>query len=297
MPTYTYGTITTTVSETISTSTGTAQTGTETTTNITTSLTNNDYDGYWYEAVATETTVTDTFIDTTTTVEREGQQLTTCTYIDGVQDGCGIETLWEEPETTSTDGVAYTTTVSSTVDSTIPASCSQGGFTGLGDWCIVDSTSRTDYEDVQFTLDETTSVRIDAETNLTYAQFVAGNNQFGDPYIALHHDTDAATGEHSGDTDAITVGSLIEADDDGGRDCNPISNCITPPAGATDPDEFPNSVIAWDSGDTPVIDNVSDVWDSRIERVDMAAGDYVLRGSVYGEDHNGWYRLTIQEDD
>jgi len=141
------------------------------------------------------------------------------------------------------------------------------------------------------------NIRIDADTNLTYNDFVAGNNQFGDPYIFLNHDTNAADGAHSGDATAVTLGSLIESDDDGGRDCSPASACINPPSGATDPDEFPNSVIAWDSGDTPVIVNVSDAWDSRIERMDLAPGDYVVRGSVYSTGHNGWYRLTIREDD
>jgi hypothetical protein len=95
----------------------------------------------------------------------------------------------------------------------------------------------------------------------------------------------------------VTLGSLIESDDDGGRDCSPISACINPPSNATDPDEFPNSVIAWDDGDTPVIVNVSDTWDGRIERIDLAPGDYVVRGSVYNSSHDGWYRLTIREDD
>ena len=47
----------------------------------------------------------------------------------------------------------------------------------------------------------------------------------------------------------------------------------------------------------PVIDNVSDTWDSRIERVNLPAGDYVVRGSVYSTGHDGWYRLTISEDE
>jgi len=42
---------------------------------------------------------------------------------------------------------------------------------------------------------------------------------------------------------------------------------------------------------------VSDAWDSRIERMDLAPGDYVVRGSVYNSSHDGWYRLTIREDD
>jgi hypothetical protein len=45
----------------------------------------------------------------------------------------------------------------------------------------------------------------------------------------------------------------------------------------------------------PVIDNVSDQWDSRIVRTDQAAGDYVVRASVYNGINGGWYRLTIEE--
>jgi hypothetical protein len=260
-------------------------------------LTNNSYDTYWYEAVATATTVTNTLVDTTTVVARAGADTVTCTYVDNVESGCSTQRAWEDSATTVTASDPYTAATTTTANSTIPASCSQGGFTGLGDWCIVESGSRTDYEYVQFSLDETTNIRIDADTNLTYAQFVAGNNQFGDPYIFLNHDTNAADGAHSGDASAVTVGTLIESDDDGGRDCSPTSACINPPANATDPDEFPNSVIAWDSGDTPVIVNVSDAWDSRIERMDLAPGDYVVRGSVYNSSHDGWYRLTIREDD
>jgi hypothetical protein len=46
-----------------------------------------------------------------------------------------------------------------------------------------------------------------------------------------------------------------------------------------------------------VIDNVSDQWDSRIVRTDMAVGDYVVRASVYNNANAGWYRLTIEEVD
>jgi hypothetical protein len=164
----------------------------------------------------------------------------------------------------------------------------------MGDWCIVESGSRTDYEHVAFQLTASTDIRIDADTNLTYAAFIAGNSQFADPYIFLHYDTDTDEGAHSGDTSEITVGAQIAYNDDGGRDCG--STCANPPSNATDPDEFPNSVIAWDDGDTPVIVNVSDSWDARIEHT-LAAGDYVVRGSVYSAGHDGWYRLTIREND
>ncbi len=49
------------------------------------------------------------------------------------------------------------------------------------------------------------------------------------------------------------------------------------------------------SNGVPVIDNVSDQWDSRIVRTDQAAGDYVVRASVYNNANAGWYRLTIEE--
>ena len=49
------------------------------------------------------------------------------------------------------------------------------------------------------------------------------------------------------------------------------------------------------SDGVPVIDNVSDQWDSRIVRTNQAAGDYVVRGSVYNTANAGWYRLTIEE--
>ena len=46
-----------------------------------------------------------------------------------------------------------------------------------------------------------------------------------------------------------------------------------------------------------MIDNVSDVWDSEIVRTNLAPGDYVVRASVYSTGHDGWYRLTIEEDE
>ena len=175
----------------------------------------------------------------------------------------------------------------------------------MGDWCIVDSNSRNDYDHVAFSIPTTAEenaacdctdgdglvdIRIDAETNLTRGQFNS-NNEHADPYIYLHHDTDSDDGQHSGDTSEITVGSLIEADDDGGRDCG--SHCNNPPSSATDPDETPNVTLS--NGD-PVIENVADSWDSRIER-ELSAGDYVLRASVYNGNNDGWYRLTIRDAD
>ena len=133
-------------------------------------------------------------------------------------------------------------------------------------------------------------IRIDAESNLTQAQFNS-NSEHGDPYIYLHHDTDSDDGDHSGDMDEITVGNLIQANDDSGRDCG--NTCNNPPSTATDVDETPNVTLA--NGEA-VIDNVSDSWDSRITR-ELTAGDYVVRASVYNTNNNGWYRLTIRDAD
>jgi hypothetical protein len=184
----------------------------------------------------------------------------------------------------------------------------------MGDWCIVSSGSRNDVDLIQFTLEETTNIRIDAETNLTYAQFTAGNHEYGDPFIYLNQDNNSADGNHSGDASAVTIGIQVESDDDGGRQCDDngagIQGCINPPSTATDPDETPTVRACIDTGTNcnglvvgdlttgvPVIDNVSDVWDSEIVRTNLEEGDYVVRASVYSTGHDGWYRLTIEEDE
>ena len=110
-------------------------------------------------------------------------------------------------------------------------------------------------------------------------------------------DTHAPEGNHSGDASAVGVGQLIESDDDGGNDCG--NTCVNPPSTAVDVDETP-TITYCDTGGAcsdgvPVIDNVSDQWDSRIVRTNQAAGDYVVRGSVYNTANAGWYRLTIEE--
>ena len=153
----------------------------------------------------------------------------------------------------------------------------------MGDWCIVQSASRNDRDNVGFTLTASTAIRIDAETNLTDEGWDSPS-PYGDPYIWLRNDTDSGTG--------ITLGSVIEKDDDGGADCVG-SACWNIPSGATDPDETPTVTLT--NGD-PVIDNVSDTWDSRIDRT-LAAGQYVVQGGAYDTDTGGWYRLTIREDD
>ena len=245
-------------------------------------------DGHWYETHTTETTTT------TTTYTTNGTEQYGC-----VDNACASSgTTWGEE--TSSQSVAVTTATE-----VVPASCDQGGFTGLGDWCIVDSNSRNDHDWVAFSVptaaeeneacdctdgDGLMDIRIDAETNLTRAQF-GQNNEWGDPYIYLNHDTDSDDGDHSGDRDAITVGNQIAYNDDSGRDCG--NACSNPPSTATDPDETPNVTLA--NGD-PVIENVSDSWDSRITR-ELSAGDYVVRASVYNNANSGWYRLTIRDAD
>jgi len=313
VPTVTMTNIAVALQETISTSTATAQTGTATSTNVSATesgiLTQNINDGHWHldttTVTTTATTVTNTLVDTTTVVARTGVDYVSCTYVDNVQSGCSTQRSWNDPTTTATAGDAYTeaSTTTAVVSATVGTEegCAEGGFRGMGDWCMVTSGGRNDRDLIQFTLDETTNVRIDAETNLTYAQFVAGNHEYGDPYIYLNNDNDPDEGEHSADESQITVGSLIEQDDDGGRDCNPTSVCINPPSTATDPDETPTITYCSSGGacsnGVPVIDNVSDVWDSEIVRINLPAGDYVVQAATYSNGHDGWYRLTIEEDE
>ena len=310
VPTVTMTTSAVALQETISTSTATAQTGTATSTNVTTSesgiLTHNSNDMHWHldttTVTTTETTVTNTLVDTTTVVARTGIDYVTCTYVDNIQSGCSTQRSWDDPTTSATAGNPYTeaSTTTATASATVATEegCSEGGWRGMGDWCIVSSSSRTDYDYIQFSLDEPTSVRIDAETNLTRAQFNT-SNEAGDPYIYLNWDTHAPEGDHSGDASAVGVGQLIESDDDGGNDCG--NTCVNPPSTAVDVDETP-TITYCDTGGAcsngvPVIDNVSDQWDSRIVRTNQAAGDYVLRASVYNTANAGWYRLTIEEVD
>jgi len=325
--------------ETTETSTATTTaTTTETTTAVTTATTTDIT-----TATTTATTVTDTLVDTTTVVARTGSDMETCTFYDGVAAGCATVRGWNPETTTANTGDAYTeasttsatadvvtsattsatadvvtsatadvvTTATTTASEQVEQGCSEGGWTGMGDWCIVSSGGRNDHDMIQFTLDETTNVDINAESNLTYQQFVAGNHEYGDPYIYLNEDNNSDEGDHTGDESAITVGSLIESDDDGGRDC-PTSGsggtCQVPNSSWTDPDETPTVRACVSTGTdctglvvgdlttgVAVIDNPSDTWDSRIERLDLPAGDYVVRGSVYSTGHDGWYRLTISE--
>ncbi len=284
-----------------------------TTESTTTSVLARGTDGHWYETLTTETTTT-TQSQAVSTVHFTTYSNTS--WCGGTQydSNCGSTgAVAGNTFTTVSTGSTTSNAVVTTATEVVPASCSQGGFTGLGDWCIVDSNSRNDYDHVAFSVptaaeenasclaaggaaedctdgDGLMDIRIDAESNLTRTQF-GSNNEHADPYIYLRHDTDPDDGDHSGDMDAITVGGNIESDDDHGRDCG--NTCTNPPSTATDPDETPNVTLT--NGD-PVIENVSDMWDSRIER-ELSAGDYVVRGSVYNNANSGWYRLTIRDAD
>jgi hypothetical protein len=317
VPTVTMTNIAVSLQETISTSTATAQTGTATSTNVSAAesgiLTQNTNDGHWHldttTVTTTATTVTNTLVDTTTVVARTGVDFVSCTYVDNVQSGCSTQRSWNDPTTTATAGDAYTeaSTTTAVVSATVNTEegCSEGGWRGMGDWCMVESGSRTDYDFIQVTIPEeecspgcaVATLTIDAETNLTQAQFQAGNNVYGDPYIFLNRDDHGGDGDHSGDTDAINVGIAFASNDDGGRDCG--NTCANPPSSAVDVDETPNITYCASGGactnGVPVIDNVSDSWDSRIV-INVAAADYVVRASVYNSSHDGWYRLTIDSE-
>ena len=302
--------------ETLPNETSTA-TDTTTTTNVTSELGFNSSDGYWYQTVTTATTVTET--ETVSTIS--GTRLRTYSwscYDDGMGGG-GCDDATSYSNTQSTTTVADPTVVDTTTTSvitTIPASCSQGGWTGFGDWCIVGGCSvcnsstpqtpanRNQRDIIQFTVPddpdvvgETRRIVIEAETNLRRDQF-GQNNQHADPYVYLYNDTDADVGDHSGDTDEYTRGSLIEQDDDGGRDCSVGGDswsCANPPADAEDEAEFPNDTIVGYSTPRPVIQNVQNQWDSEIDRL-MQPGDYAVEATVYNAANAGWYRLTISDE-
>ena len=291
-------------------STNTLSTTSESTT---TSVLARGTDGHWYETVTTETTTT-TQSQEVSTVHFTTYSETSWCGGDQYNYSCGGSgAVAGNNFTTVSTGATTSNAVVTTATEVIPASCDQGGFTGLGDWCIVNSNSRNNYDYIQFSVptaaEENTAcveaggttedctegdglmdIRIDAETNLTRTQFNS-NSEYGDPYIYLNHDTNADEGDHSADMAAITVGGNIVHNDDGGRDCG--NTCNNPPSTATDPDETPDVTLS--NGD-PVIENVADSWDSRITR-ELSAGDYVVRASVYNAQNSGWYRLTIRDAD
>lgn len=287
------------------------ETETTTTMNVTSTLGFNSNDGYWYQQVTTATTVTETATVSTISSQRQRTDDWWC-YDDGMGGGsCGGGTTYGE--TVSTTTVADPTVVSTNtteVVTTIPANCSQGGWTGFGDWCIVGNwntgfpNNRNEREVVQFTVPDDPDVTgerrrivITAESNLTLNQFNT-NNQHGDPYIYLYEDDDPDVGDHTGDLDEYTRGTFIESDDDGGRDCSVGGDswaCNNPPADAEDEAEFPNDTIVGYSEPRPVIQNVANAWDSEIDRL-MEPGDYAVEGTVYNANNSGWYRLTISDE-
>ncbi len=286
-------------------------TDTTTTTNVTSTLGFNSNDGYWYQQVTTATTVTETETVSTISSQRLRTDDWWC-YDDGMGNGgCGGGSTYGD--TVSTTTVADPTVVSTNtteVVTTVPANCSQGGWTGFGDWCIVGNwntgfpNNRNEREVVQFTVPDDPDVTgerrrivIEAESNLQLNQFNT-NNQHGDPYIYLYEDDDSDVGDHTGDTDEYTRGLFIESDDDGGRDCSVGGDswaCNNPPADAEDEAEFPNDTIVGYSEPRPVIQNVANAWDSEIDRL-MEPGDYAVEGTVYNANNSGWYRLTISDE-
>ena len=291
---------------------------TETTTvAVSSALGFNSSDGYWYQTVTTATTVTETAVVTTASSSRVRVDDWYC-YDDGYGNGgCESGVSYGETQiaTTVADPAVVDTTTTEVITS-IPASCSQGGWTGFGDWCIVGGCSvcnsstaqtpanRNQRDIIQFTVPddpdvvgETRRIVIEAETNLRRDQFNQ-NNQHADPYIYLYNDTDADTGDHSGDADEYTRGAVIEADDDGGRDCSIGGDswaCNNPPADAVDEAEFPNDTIVGYSTPRPVIQNVQNQWDAEIDRL-MQPGDYAIEATVYNAANAGWYRLTISDE-
>ena len=287
------------------------ETETTTTTNVTSTLGFNSNDGYWYQQVTTATTVTETATVSTISSQRQRTDEWWC-YDDGMGGGsCGGGTTYGATQSTTTVGDPTVVSTNTTeVVTTIPANCSQGGWTGFGDWCIVGNwntgfpNNRNEREVVQFTVPDDPDVTgerrrivITAETNLTLNQFNT-TNQHGDPYIYLYEDDDPDVGDHTGDLDEYTRGTLIEGDDDGGRDCSVGGDswaCNNPPADAEDEAEFPNDTIVGYSEPRPVIQNVANAWDSEIDRL-MEPGDYAVEGTVYNNRNSGWYRLTISDE-
>jgi len=288
-----------------------SETETTTAVNVTSTLGFNSNDGYWYQQVTTATTVTETETVSTISSQRLRHDEWYC-YDDGMGNGgCGGGTSYGDTQSTTTVADPSVVSTNTTeVVTTEPANCSQGGWTGFGDWCIVGNwntgfpNNRNQREVVTFTVPDDTTVSgerrrivIEAESNLEYSQFNS-NNQHADPYIYLYEDDDPDLGDHTGDADEYTRGLFIESDDDGGRDCSVGGDswaCNNPPADAEDEAEFPNDTIVGYDEPRPVIQNVANAWDSEIDRL-MEPGDYAVEGTVYNANNSGWYRLTISDE-
>ena len=146
-------------------------------------------DGYWYDEETTITTTVKTFTDVTTVEWSDGH--TVITYSDD-----------------------YDVTSTSTSVNAWSNDCALTGgnntvWTGMGDFCIVDieDGTGTGGDEVTFTLTETKTVKILAETLLTCDGWPGSNNNgenaYGDPYVYLYDSN----------------GNLVEKDDDDGCTC------------------------------------------------------------------------------
>ena len=159
-------------------------------------------DGFWYDEETTVTTTVKTFTDVTTVEWSDGY--TAITYSD-------------DYDVTSTN-----TSVNAWSNDCALTGGNNTVWTGFGDHCIVDieDGTGTGGDEVTFTLTETKTIKILAETLLTCDGWPGSNNNgenaYGDPYVYLYN----------------ANGGLIEADDDDGCTCG--NNC-------------PDSGNCWDS--------------------------------------------------
>jgi hypothetical protein len=150
-------------------------------------------DGLWYDAITTVDTTVKTFTDVTTVEWSDG-------YID--------ITYSDDYDVTSTSQ-----SVSGwTNDCEVTGPNDIYSWTGFGDWCIADGESGDgNDDDITFTLTETKTVKILAETLLTCDGWPGnssnGEGDYGDPYVYLYDSNN----------------NLIESDDDDGCTCG--NNC------------------------------------------------------------------------
>jgi hypothetical protein len=150
-------------------------------------------DGLWYDAITTVDTTVKTFTDVTTVEWSDGH--TVITYSDAY-----------DVTSTSQSVSGWTNDCEATGPNDIYS------WTGMGDWCIVDSESGDgNDDDITFTLTETKTVQITAATNLTCDGWPGNNNNgendYGDPYVYLYDSNN----------------NLVEKDDDDGCTCG--NNC------------------------------------------------------------------------
>jgi hypothetical protein len=147
----------------------------------------------WYDAITTVDTTVKTFTDVTTVEWSDG-------YID--------ITYSDDYDVTSTSQ-----SVSGwTNDCEVTGPNDIYSWTGFGDWCIADGESGDgNDDDITFTLTETKTVKILAETLLTCDGWPGnssnGEGDYGDPYVYLYDSNN----------------NLIESDDDDGCTCG--NNC------------------------------------------------------------------------